>query len=932
MTAMIGKTILRYKILEKLGEGGMGIVYLADDTKLERKVAIKFLPHHIAGNLIERERFKVEAKAAAALNDPNIATIYTIEESNDGTFIVMELVEGKDLNEIIRAHRDTPLTIDSILDIAIQIAEGLRAAHEKGIVHRDVKSGNIRITDDNKIKIMDFGLATVGAGQQSTKDYSTHGTTAYMAPEQARGEPADHRSDIWAFGIVLYELLTGTVPFTGDYSQAILYSILNEEPVAISEIRRDAPEQLSVIVNKILHKEPENRYQNMAELHADLKLLKQGIVTGQLLPDAHKNIWSNKITLAISAIVILFVSLFLIPRIKISLTETQSVPSIAVLYLKNLGAADDDPFSYGITQDLIIDLSKIGDVRVAPMKDVLSVQDAGLSVKTISEQLRVRYIFDASLRREGDGFKLSGQLVDASSGKTLWADRLLAQASEIAQLQGRIAHIIINTLDLKPSSALASNLGRAITTDPDAYEYYLRGKYIYEKRTSKNETIIARGLFEKAIDLDSTFSAARIALGLSYEHAAEYDLAEQAYASALTYAKRGGDKYGEASALIGLGALHSLQADYRGALEYYLPSMEISRENGDRNGLAWALNSTGIVYDYLGRSDDALENYTKSLAIFRELGDRKQESKLLNNLGSVYVGKGQYTKALDYFGQRIAISTELNEPHPIAYGLFNSGGCYFVLGEYSKALDHYQRALKIFRDIGDRMMECYATGSIGDLYLSVGDTLNARKNLLSSLEMGQVLNDAEVVCDVAPGLGLLDEQQGKREKAFARYEQSLNISRDTGYLEAEASALELMGNYFFDEGNYQSTYKSLTAADSIYILSGQYHHRIRTLSLLALNENGKKSSTRMNQYLGETEKLLLSVEQSVDFIDVYWRLSRAYELLNNETKQYQYLDKAHALLAEYVNNIHEPDMRTMFLTNVAFNRDIMAAWKNRTGN
>jgi non-specific serine/threonine protein kinase len=265
---MTGKSILHYRILEKLGEGGMGVVYLALDTKLDRKVAIKFLPHHIAGNSDERKRFEIEAKAAAALNHPNIGTIHAIEIVDENIFIVMEYIEGVELKEKLTSG---PLSTDESQHIALQIARGLEEAHEKNIIHRDIKSSNIMITDKGQVKIMDFGLAKVGKGIQLTKEQSTLGTAAYMSPEQARGEEVDHRSDIWSFGVVLYEMLTNTLPFRGDYEQAVIYAILNESPEAVSTFRNDIPKYYDRFIQKILAKNPGERYQSMSEVIKDIE-------------------------------------------------------------------------------------------------------------------------------------------------------------------------------------------------------------------------------------------------------------------------------------------------------------------------------------------------------------------------------------------------------------------------------------------------------------------------------------------------------------------------------------------------------------------------------------------------------------------------------------------------------------------------------------
>jgi len=269
---MINKTISHYKILAKLGEGGMGVAYKAEDTKLERVVAIKFLPHHIAANADERERFKIEAKAAAALNHPNIATIYAIEEVDGEMFIVMEFIDGQELKKKVISDQ---LSVNSVIDIAAQIAEGLKAAHAKGITHRDIKSSNIMLTESGQVKIMDFGLAKMGGGVHLTKAGMTLGTAAYMSPEQARGEVVDHRTDIWSLSVVIYEMLAGQLPFRGVYDAAIVYSIVNENHPALSRLRPEVPAELESLVNKCLEKDPAHRYQHADDLIVDLRRLQR---------------------------------------------------------------------------------------------------------------------------------------------------------------------------------------------------------------------------------------------------------------------------------------------------------------------------------------------------------------------------------------------------------------------------------------------------------------------------------------------------------------------------------------------------------------------------------------------------------------------------------------------------------------------------------
>jgi len=333
---MIGQTISHYKIIEKLGGGGMGVVYKAEDTKLKRLVAIKFLPRQIAASEEERERFKTEAQAAAALNHPNITTIYAIEEVDDEMFIVMEYIAGRELREIINIPLNPPSkgdlthspleggqggvrSINSILNYATQIAEGLRAAHAKGITHRDIKSSNIMVTESGQVKIMDFGLAKIGGSVHLTKAGTTLGTAAYMSPEQARGEPVDHRTDIWSFGVVLYEMLTGQLPFRGEYEQAVIYSILNENPQPISAAsgRAAVPTRVEQIINKALAKSRDDRYQHPDEILKDLRSLEKELEAGfsqtqpARLPSRKKNSFALYGGIAVLAVTMIVGGMYL---------------------------------------------------------------------------------------------------------------------------------------------------------------------------------------------------------------------------------------------------------------------------------------------------------------------------------------------------------------------------------------------------------------------------------------------------------------------------------------------------------------------------------------------------------------------------------------------------------------------------------------------
>ena len=399
----VGKNILHYKIIEKLGEGGMGIVYKAEDTKLKRKVAIKFLPRQIAISEEERERFKIEARAAAALNHSNIATIYAIEEIDDEIFIVMEYIDGQELKEKISK---CSIDIEDSIKIATQIAGGLQAAHEKDIIHRDIKSANIMITKEDQVKIMDFGLAKIGGGTQLTKDHSTLGTAAYMSPEQARGEIVDQRSDIWSFGVVLYEMLTGELPFKGDYEQAVIYSILNEEPKSISELRSDVPEALQSIVEKALTKGTEERYQTTADL-----LIALNNFSSQAAATPQKHSKRNRVLIFVIAgflLVAAITVIFSLRGIKFFDTQKQAAiesaansrqKSIAVLPFTNMSAdKDQDYFCDGIAEDILNDLTHLEGLHVVARTSSFAFKGKNQNIREIGKKLGAHTIVEGSVR------------------------------------------------------------------------------------------------------------------------------------------------------------------------------------------------------------------------------------------------------------------------------------------------------------------------------------------------------------------------------------------------------------------------------------------------------------------------------------------------------------------------------------------------------
>ncbi len=469
---MIGKTILHYKILEKLGEGGMGVVYKAEDAKLKREVAIKFLPHNISANKEEHQRFQIEAQAAAALNHPNIATIYAIEESKDEIFIVMEYIEGQELREKIGKEK---FSLDQSLDIIEQIAKGLQAAHQKRIIHRDIKSSNIMITRTGTVKVMDFGLAKLGGVSQITKFGTTLGTTAYMSPEQAKGEHVDHRTDIWSLGVIIYEMLTGSMPFKGDFEQAVIYSILNEEPVSMTSIKDGIPIKLEQLVRQALIKDPGSRYQSIDELIVDLNLVK-----------ANKE------------------------------SSVESDKTIAILPFDNISPEKEtDYFADGLAEELMINLSKIKEVKVIARANTIQYKESKKDLKIIGRELGVQYLMVGSVRKFKDDLRISVQLIEAVKSIQIWGETYKGKLADIFDIQEKVSKEIVEALMLKLSPIEKVELTKRPTLNAEAYDYYLRARNFLTSRT-KNNIDFAVLLFQKAVELDSRFAAAYAGLGEAY--------------------------------------------------------------------------------------------------------------------------------------------------------------------------------------------------------------------------------------------------------------------------------------------------------------------------------------------------------------------------------------------------------------------------------
>jgi serine/threonine protein kinase/Flp pilus assembly protein TadD len=821
---MVGRTISHFEILEKLGEGGMGVVYCARDLKLDRLVALKILPPEQTSNPRRRARFASEAKAASGLNHPNIITIYDIETVDGVDYIAMEYVRGATLDELIRGPR---IELTTVLDYAAQVASALSAAHGAGIVHRDIKPGNIMVTKSGGIKLLDFGLAQIEHPDVNpdaptttmaflTRPGTVVGTVAYMSPEQARGGGIGPRSDIFSFGVVLYQILTGMLPFQSGSEIGLLYEIVNTPAPQLIKIRTDLPTVVGAIVEKALEKDPERRYQRAEDLLHDLKEIARQLEAGVTAQDIavgslrrHKTLrsrlWSISALAASLLLLIAVVAWRVAPR---WLHPVPAEKKIAVLPFRNIGGdRDNQAFCDGMMESLTSELTELsqfhGSLWVVPASEVR--REGLASPGEARRALGANLVITGSVQRDHDHVRLTANLVDAGTMRQLRSSEIQSAVGGEAELQDSVVQEIAGMLQLELGTRERQALAAGETGTSGAYDLYLQARGHLQRR-GKDDIDQAIQMFQQAIALDSKYALAYAGLGEAYwrkyRDTRDTQWVEPARKNCQLALKLNNQL---APVYVTLGIIEEGAGQHIPALEALEKARQL--EPSDPS----VFSELGAVQEAMGKLDDAKSsyqaaarlrpgdwaslnalggfyyrrgNYQEAIPLFQKITELAPgNSQGYTNLGATYAMAGQYESAAVSFNQSLTL-----RPTALAYS--NLGTVYFFLGRCAEAVPMMKRAT----ELAPKSEQVW--GNLGDAYACVsGKKGDANLAYRHAVQLGQArlavnANDGETLSVVA----LYQAKLGDKSKALGNIEKARRLAPSSRQVQWEAALIyELAG-------------------------------------------------------------------------------------------------------------------------------------------
>jgi eukaryotic-like serine/threonine-protein kinase len=703
----------KYKILDEIGQGGMGVVYRAEDLKLKRSVALKFLPPHLMDSTELRERFLIEAQAAAALSHPNICVIHEVGEDQDHSFIAMEYVEGETLRDKVKKG---PLKTEEALDITIQVAAGLGEAHRKGIIHRDIKSANIMVTDKGQAKVMDFGLAKLRGGSSITKSQTTIGTVAYMSPEQARGGELDQRTDIWSLGVVLYEMLTGKLPFQGDHDQTVIYSILHKEPESLTKVRPELAPELGQIVRQALAKKAADRYQTMEEFREDLAAVAEGLKPLKARPA--RKIFGIRTAYIYASLVLVLAFLFglNIGGLRNRLLGKSAAPApairLAVLPFDNLsGDPEQEYFSDGMTGEMIAQLGRLHpeSLSVIARTSVMRYKKTSTPIDQVGRELNVGYVLEGSVQREGSRVRITAELIKVQDQSQLWADSIEREMSGVLALQNEVSQKVASALAIKLLPAEKDRLANARPVNPEAYEAYLKGLQSAMKLTRAGLDR-AYDYFELALQKDPNYALAYTGIAGVWTKRNQMTLAPSA--EAIPNARVAALKALELDDNLPEAHLFMASVHAWGELDMRAADQELER----MDELGGSTQDYGHVAMIMGRPDEALVKVKKGLALdpFNPMA--------LSFYAIILHCARRYDEAVTQARGALAVQPDA----PVAIGAL-----YLSLRElkrFDEVLAMDKEMLAAFPDFRDKLVKAYtkegwvkAWGSLADEQASLHD-------------------------------------------------------------------------------------------------------------------------------------------------------------------------------------------------------------------